>query len=94
VARSNVAAPAGQQLPLFHNEYKKLCQRRDVAAYRALGAMTAAICFCRQGMPEDALGVLRSALDRYEIADSSLQNLKKRWQPGLGAVPAKELTHA
>lgn len=68
---------ASKQLTLFVSDYERLCEQRDIAAYRALGAMAAAMCFCRQGRPEDALTVLTSALARYERADEKLQQLKK-----------------
>lgn len=66
-----------QQMTMFVTDYEKLAEQRDFAAYRALGAISAAICFCRQGMTQDALGVLSSALERYELADQRLQQLKK-----------------
>ena len=66
-----------QQLTLFVSDYERLSDARDVAAYRALGAMTAAVCFCRQGKTEDALTVMTAALERYERADEKLQQLKK-----------------
>jgi hypothetical protein len=65
-----------EQIQLFVNEYQQLCEQRDFAAYRALGAITAAICFCRNHQTQDALGVLTSAIQRYEQADEKLQQLK------------------
>ncbi len=72
---------ASQQLTMFVTDYEKRSDERDIAAYRALGAMTAAICFCRQGKTEDALAILTRALENYERADSNLQQLKKGDSP-------------
>lgn len=66
----------GKQIGLFQTEYERLCDQRDVAAYRALGAITAAIAFCKQGDAEKALTVLNSARERYDVADAQLQQLK------------------
>ena len=66
-----------RQLTLFVSDYERLSEARDMAAYRALGALTAAICFCRQGKSKDALAVMTAALERYERADEKLQQLKK-----------------
>ena len=71
---------ASQQLTMFVSDYEQFSDRRDVAAYRALGAMTTAIGLCRAGKPEDALAVMTRALENYERADSSLQSLKRRTQ--------------
>jgi hypothetical protein len=65
---------------MFVSDYEKLSDQRDVAAYRALGAMTAAICFCREGKADDALAVMTRALENYERADQNLQGLKTRTQ--------------
>lgn len=65
-----------QQLTLFTDEYERLAEQRTNEAYRALGAITAAICFCRQERSKDALAVLTSAIERYEEADQALQQLK------------------
>jgi Tfp pilus assembly protein PilF len=62
---------------MFVTDYERRSDERDIAAYRALGAMTAAICFCRQGKSEEALAVLTRALHNYERADSNLQQLKR-----------------
>jgi hypothetical protein len=60
------------------DDYEELSDRRDLAAYRALGAMTAAICFCRQGKTADAMAVLIRAVRDYELVDQQLQSLKLR----------------
>lgn len=65
-----------QQINLFSSEYRKRAEQRDFAAYRALGAISAAVCFCRQNRSQDALAVLTSALARYEEADQQLHSLK------------------
>jgi hypothetical protein len=57
-------------------EFQRLSRERDLAAYRALGAMDAAICYCRQGDSQEALSILTRGLAHYELADSKLQNLK------------------
>ncbi len=67
---------ASRQLTMFVSDYEKLSDARDMAAYRALGAISAAICYCREGDAKAALGVLTSARDRYEQRDRELQNLK------------------
>jgi hypothetical protein len=65
-----------RQLALFTDEYDRLLDARDNEAYRALGAITAAICFCRQERSKDALAVLTRAIERYEEADTLLQQFK------------------
>lgn len=65
------------QLTMFVSDYEQLSDARDNAAYRAVGAISAAICFCRQQKSEDALAVLTRALENYERADHRLQTLKK-----------------
>jgi hypothetical protein len=67
---------ASQQLTMFLSDYEKLSDARDMAAYRALGAISAAICYCRQARTSDALDILTRALEAYERADNKLQNLK------------------
>lgn len=71
---------ASQQLTMFLSDHDRLSDARDREAYRALGAMTAAICFCREGKADDALAVMTRALENYERADQHLQSLKTRTQ--------------
>jgi predicted negative regulator of RcsB-dependent stress response len=61
---------------MFISDYEKLSDARDNAAYRALGAISAAICYCRQQNTADALSILTRALEAYERADEKLQGLK------------------
>jgi predicted negative regulator of RcsB-dependent stress response len=74
---------AARNLSLFtgeferKSEFERTAEQRDMAAYRALGAMTAAIVFCRQDDPKSALHILTTALQQYERADSQLQEIKK-----------------
>ena len=67
---------ASQQLSMFLTDYEQRSDARDMAAYRALGAMSAAICLLRQAKGQDALSILLSALERYELADRELQKIK------------------
>jgi hypothetical protein len=67
---------ASQQLTMFVSDYEKRSDARDMAAYRALGAMTAAIVFCQIGDAKAALRVLTEARDRYEQRDRELQKIK------------------
>jgi hypothetical protein len=67
---------ASQQLTMFVSDYEKLVDARDMAAYRCVGALTAAICFCRQRDTDAALSILTSALARYESAAEKLEALK------------------
>jgi predicted negative regulator of RcsB-dependent stress response len=72
-----VASPQlAQQITMFVSDYDRLTDERDNAAYRAVGAITAAIRFCRDEQTKDALAVLTAALDRFEMADSNLQKIK------------------
>jgi len=64
------------QLTLFTKDYELLCQARDAMCYRALGSIAAAICFCRANRNSDAIAILTSALERYEMADQELQRFK------------------
>lgn len=68
---------ASQQLTMFVSDYEQRSDARDMAAYRALGALSAAICFCRENDTKRALHVLTEALERYELADQKLQQVKK-----------------
>jgi len=56
------------------NDYKKLSIARDHAAYRALGAIDAAICYCRNGDAVIALNILTKARAQYERANQKLQD--------------------
>jgi hypothetical protein len=67
---------ASRQLALFSDAYDQLVEQRDMAAYRALGAMTSAICFCRQNRTQDALEVLTAAMTRYTAVEEQLVNFK------------------
>jgi hypothetical protein len=60
----------------LQTEYARLKDERDTAAYRAVGALDAAIVFCREGKPEDALSVLLAARSRYQTAEDALDELK------------------
>ena len=57
-------------------DHQRLSRDRDLAAYRAVGAIDAAICYCRQGADVEALNILTRARSYYELADSNLQSLK------------------
>ena len=80
MATNTLASPSTdthiRQLTLFGNRYDQLAEQRDMAAYRALGAMTSAICFCRQNRAQDALVVLTAAMQRYNDVEEQLVNLK------------------
>jgi hypothetical protein len=58
------------------SDYQKLTIARDYAAYRAVGAIDAAICYCKNGDAKTALEILLDARADYEQADSKLQNHK------------------
>ena len=60
------------------SDYQKLAIARDYAAYRAVGAIDAAICHCRAGDAKTALSILLNARADYERADSKLQNHKAK----------------
>ena len=57
-------------------DHQRLSRERDFAAYRAVVAIDAAICYCRQGDAAEALNILTRARSYYELADSNLQSLK------------------
>jgi len=54
-------------------DYQKLSRARDLAAYRALGHIDAALCYARQGDVKMVLSILLSAREQYEAADRKLQ---------------------
>lgn len=56
------------------SEYQQLRIARDLAAYRALGHIDAAICYCRQGNTEMALSILLNARATYEATARALEN--------------------
>lgn len=68
---------ASQQLTMFISDYEKLSDARDNAAYRCVGAISAAICYCRQQNTADALSILTRALEAYERAEQKLENYKQ-----------------
>jgi hypothetical protein len=59
-------------------EYEELVVARDHAAYRAVGAIDAAICYCKNGDTRTALSILLNARADYERADVRLQNHKSQ----------------
>lgn len=69
------------QLTMFVSDFDKLSDARDNAAYRCVGAISAAICYCRQDKPKDALSILKSALAAYEHAEEKLERYKAEGQP-------------
>jgi hypothetical protein len=60
------------------SDYERFSTARDYAAYRALGAIDAAICYCRQGDAEMALRILTNARADYNHADLNLQTCKNQ----------------
>lgn len=56
------------------SDYQRLRIARDLAAYRAVGHIDAAICYCRQGDAKMALSILMNARQMYEAADRALDN--------------------
>ena len=56
-------------------EYERLSTARDYAAYRVVGAIDAAVCYCRQDDSAMALRILLNARADYERADQNLQAL-------------------
>jgi len=54
------------------SDYQRLRIARDLAAYRAVGHIDAAICYCRQGDSKMALSILMNARRMYEAADQAL----------------------
>lgn len=66
---------ARRQGALFISEYDRLSERRDFAAYKALGAITAAINFCREDDSKSALHILTTAIEQYERTNTELQRL-------------------
>jgi len=56
------------------SDYQKLRTARDLAAYRALGHIDAAICYCRQGDAQMALSILLNARATYEASARALEN--------------------
>jgi len=55
--------------------YQQLSRARDLAAYRALGHIDAAICYARQGDTQTVLSILLSARELYEKAARALDSL-------------------
>ncbi len=67
---------ASQQLTMFMSDYERLAEQRDFAAYRAVGAISAAICYCKNGQLSDVLHILTSALENYERIANKLEDYK------------------
>jgi hypothetical protein len=57
-------------------DYQRLRIARDLAAYRALGHIESAICYCRQGDARRALSILLNARATYESADKALHDFE------------------
>ena len=70
-----------EQLTMFISDHDKLSDARDKAAYRCVGAISAAICYCRQEDPKAALSILKAALTAYEHAEAKLDNYNSQGQP-------------
>lgn len=71
-----------EQLTMFVSDYDKLCDARDMAAYRAVGAISAAICYCRANDQKAALNILTSALASYEHVANKLESYKQQGTAG------------
>jgi hypothetical protein len=56
------------------SQYERLRIARDLAAYRAVGHIDAAICYCRQGDAKMALSILLNARATYNAAANALDN--------------------
>jgi hypothetical protein len=53
-------------------DYQRLRIARDLAAYRAVGHIDAAICYCRQGDAKMALAILMDGRALYQKAADAL----------------------
>jgi hypothetical protein len=71
-----------EQIPFWMSEYEQRCEKRDMAAYQALGALTQAIVLCEQGDAKSALAFLVAARDRYEARNRELQAVKLSHKKG------------
>jgi hypothetical protein len=56
------------------SDYQRLRIARDLAAYRALGHIDSAICYCRQGDARRALSILLHARATYEATDKAIES--------------------
>ena len=68
----------------FVAEFQRLCEARDLAAYRVVGCLEGAIYACRLGKASVALTILHRAKSSFEIADRDLETFGVR--NGFGAV--------
>lgn len=59
-------------------ELHRLCEARDLAAYRVVGCLEVAIYCCRNGNATEALKVLTRAKQDYEQANRSLEIFKQK----------------
>ena len=55
------------------HDYEKLVRERDMAAYRAVGSLDAAILCCEIDKPQEAVKILRRAREHYEAANHALK---------------------
>ena len=59
-------------------EFHRLCEARDLAAYRVVGILDTAIYACRNENAKEALRLLTDARTRYQQADTDLENFKRQ----------------
>lgn len=50
-------------------EFQRLCEKRECAAYQAVGAIKTAMAYLSQGDAKQALGVLQFARGEFDQAD-------------------------
>lgn len=69
--------------------YTQLCQQRDLAAYRVVGAIEAGIYHSRRNEMELTLRILTEAKTKYEVADAQLTNFKRMHAHVFSQHPSK-----
>lgn len=57
----------------FVAEFQRLCEARDLAAYRVVGCLESAIHACRLGKASEAVTILHRAKSSLESADHDLE---------------------
>lgn len=78
------SSAAVQNFPLA--EFRQLCQERDAMAYQAVGCAEAALVFLRNGDSASARQALASGLERYDRANSRIDQFRKEHSDGNAAA--------
>ena len=70
----------GELIPNVLSEFNRLCQRRDLAAYRAVAAIQPVVLFWEAQDYDDVLAQLQKALADFKAADARISQFRNSYQ--------------